>query len=113
MTEERPREALIEQYIDYLTGPSLQSVSQIRAVAGALGVTDRGLRKRIDRLQPLFEARNQVVHELDLLAPGQHGDRRRRKRELNEVEELSHLALDMGQQLVNAVVEILTTSASS
>jgi hypothetical protein len=75
LTSETPRELLIEDYIYDLTGSSLQSAEEVDRAAGALGIDDGGLRKRIKELRPLFVARNQIAHELDLRRPERRGDR--------------------------------------
>lgn len=80
LTSASPRERLIEDYIYELTGSSLQSSEEVQKVAGALGVDDKDLRKKIGELKPLFTARNEISHELDLQSPEKPGDRTRRSR---------------------------------
>jgi hypothetical protein len=104
-----PRTAMIEDYIYDLTGSSLQSAEEVGRVAGALGVDDGSLRKRINGLRSLFVARNEVSHELDLRRPEQPGDRTRRSRPLAATKKLCQEGLDVGQHLVNAVGELLPT----
>jgi hypothetical protein len=107
LTSSNPRQAILDDYVQYLTGSSLQSVNQVELAAGALGLSDPQIRRRIKELRPLFIARNEIVHELDLLDPGRHGDRQRRARTVGEVVSHAHLALDVGQVLINAVVDLL------
>ncbi|MGV9965084.1 hypothetical protein ACWDU3_14280 [Streptomyces olivaceus] len=107
LTSGDPRGALIDDYVCELTGSSLQSAEQIQKVAGALGVTDAKLRKRIGELKPLFVARNEIVHELDLRAPGKPGDRHRRVRSIGKTKEMTHHGLETTQQIINSVAKTL------
>jgi hypothetical protein len=104
------RNALIEDYLYDLTGSSLQSSEQVSRTLGALGIADAVLRSQAEALRPLFIARNQIVHELDLLQPGEPGDRERRARDSVQAIELSHQGLEFAQQVINHVVMSLTTA---
>jgi len=106
-----PRQALIEDYVLDLTGSSLQSVAQLDRALSGLGVLDRNLRRRCKELQPLFEARNEIVHELDLLELDTPGDRHRRTRTMTQSVDLAHLGLEIGQLIINAVGALLESNA--
>ncbi|MGA7671626.1 MAG: hypothetical protein WBW04_14455 [Nitrolancea sp.] len=103
LTSENPRERLIEDYIYELTGSSLQSADEVQKVAGALGIGDANLRKRITKLRELFVARNEISHELDLQRPEQRGDRTRRSRAMKPTKALCHEGLEVAQLMVNEV----------
>jgi len=103
LTSASPRERLIEDYIYELTGSSLQSSEEVQKVAGALGVDDKDLRKKIGELKPLFTARNEISHELDLQSPEKPGDRTRRSRPINQTKDICYSAFEVGQLIVNAV----------
>ncbi len=107
LTSVDPRGALIEDYIYELTGSSLQSTEQVQKAAGSLGVNDAKIRKRINELKPLFVARNEIVHELDLKAPERPGDRHRRIRSITRTKEMAHHGLETAQQIINAVAKAL------
>ncbi|MEU5368217.1 hypothetical protein ABZ362_04345 [Streptomyces sp. NPDC005951] len=107
LTSGDPRGALIDDYVYELTGSSLQSTEQVQKVAGALGVTDANLRKRIGELKPLFVARNEIVHELDLKAPEKSGDRHRRMRSIGKTKDMAHHGLETAQQIINSVAKAL------
>jgi hypothetical protein len=107
ITSHDPRSAVIDDYVRELTGPSLQSVDQVQTIVGALGIVDSHIRKEIRELQPLFEARNQIVHEFDLIAPRSNDARVRRERTLSVAIDLAVSGLDIVQRIINAVVEIL------
>lgn len=102
-----PRGALVEDYVYELTGASLQSVEQVDRVLGALGIAEPRVRQSSRDLKPLFVARNQIVHELDLVQPAVIGDRHRRTRSMEEAKTLAHLGLETSQQIINAVGRVL------
>lgn len=92
---ETPKQFLLGLYEKELTSGSLQSVEKVKEVAVALGVLDDGLVKRLQpgkELDLAFKARNQVVHELDLLHPSETtdlvGSKPRRVRTMPKVQEM-------------------------
>lgn len=106
-----PRAALVSSYVEELTGSSLQSVDQIRETAAALGLSnsnDRELYRLIGEFRALVVARNQIAHELDLVRPTRPGDRSRRGRTIETSTALAHRSLEVGQRIINAVVEALS-----
>lgn len=103
LTASNPRDKLIEDYIYDLTGSSLQSAEEVQRVAGALGIDDKDLRKRIGGLRNLFVARNEVSHELDLQRPEKQGDRSRRTRRMKKTVNMCHEGLEVAQLIVNNV----------
>jgi hypothetical protein len=102
-----PRQALIEGYIGFLTAPSLQSAEQVGNVISALGIDRPDLRRRVNALRPLFVARNQIAHELDLQRPERPSDKHRRTRRIHESRRLAHEGLEVGQLIINEVVSLL------
>jgi hypothetical protein len=107
LTSASPRDRLIEDYIYDLTGSSLQSAEEVQRIAGALGIEDQDLRKRIGRLKRLFVARNEISHELDLQRPERQGDRTRRSRAMGPTKDLCHEGLEVGQLIINGVGALL------
>lgn len=107
LTSPDPRGRLIEDYVYELTGSSLQSAEEVQKTAGALGIEDEALRRRINSLRPIFVARNEISHELDLQRPGRSGDRTRRTRRIEPTKALCQEGLEVGQLIVNAVGELL------
>jgi hypothetical protein len=99
-----PRQALVQQFIQDLTGGSLQSSAQLQTVCGALGVTDPDLRREADDLNVVFRARNQIIHELDLAAEGWF---KRRQRAMRHMVEMANDALAVAQGIINSVCENL------
>jgi hypothetical protein len=90
----------------HLTGSSLQSADEVQKVAGALGIDDKDLRKRVEALKPLFVARNEISHELDLQSPEKADDRTRRSRGMGKTVTICNMGFD-------AVSELSTPSARS
>ncbi|MFE6946536.1 hypothetical protein [Streptomyces chartreusis] len=82
-----PRAALIDLYVEDLTGRSIQGGADLIRCRNALGLQkDPALADRILRgHQPFFNARHEVVHELDLIDPAGRGSRGRRHRDLAAV----------------------------
>jgi len=107
------RDALIESYVTHLTGDSLQSVEQLEKTLTALGVTDTAIRKDIAGLRPLFQARNEIVHELDLKHTTKPYERGRRVRRLAEVAVLCNLGLQLTQRILNAVASSVRSARES
>ena len=115
---DRPRTVLERQYLESLTGGSLQSSDSVRRVAKALGVDEPSFFKRIDpdkslrALNQMFVARNEMIHELDLRDPmkatrGALGHRRV-TREVGKTRTWAVEALSVAQFVVNDVNSRLT-----
>jgi hypothetical protein len=107
LTSSDPRGRLIEDYIYNLTGSSLQSAEEVQLAAGALGIDDGELRKRISALRPLFVMRNEISHELDLQRLEKQGDRSRRTRSMPPTIHQCHEGFEVGQLILNAVCDLL------
>lgn len=81
-----PRTALIELYVTDLTGPSIGGAEDLIKVRKALGLTSDQLTDDVlKHHQPFFDARHEVVHELDLIDPSGKGSRDRRHRDIEAV----------------------------
>ncbi|WP_329324597.1 hypothetical protein [Streptomyces luteogriseus] len=82
-----PRAALIELYVSDLTGPSIQSAKDLARCRDALGLQkDPALTTAIlEAHQPFFNARHEVVHELDIVDAAGKGTRGRRHRDIAAV----------------------------
>lgn len=81
VTSVDPRGALIDLYVQDLTGTSVQSWKDLKRVREALGLAEAHLEDAVlEMYEPFFVARQQVVHELDLVDPSGKGSRGRRGR---------------------------------
>lgn len=93
---------LAERYVYDLTGSSLQSASQLFAAANALGLDpmkDVKLDKK--KLKPVFDARNKIVHELDIDFSGARRNRVQRK--VEDMVNMSNHLLNAAQRFVELV----------
>ena len=99
---ESPRQLIIDDFVDELTGSSIQSVTAIHRIATVLGIPQKHtVRSAITALRPSFEARNQVSHELDLQVPLGLGDRQKRTRTMTRTIPLIHALLQVPQSIIN------------
>jgi len=97
-------EAVIDLYIDHLTGGSLQSSGELQRTAKALALT----RTKIDQgvLKPIFEIRNKIIHELDIHL---EGDRRKRHhRGLEDMKRISKILLELAEAILQEVDDKLS-----
>lgn len=91
-----PRAALIDLYVQDLTGPSIQTEKDLARCRDALGITGTGLGDDdLEEHQDFFNARHQVVHELDLVDPSGKGTRSRRHRDITAVGQQCDRALQL------------------
>lgn len=73
---------LVEEYIQQLTGSSLQSVGQITMALSALGLGDeKDLYIAAKQQRKLFEVRHQIAHELDMTQASARGKGKRSRHE--------------------------------
>ncbi|MFB4303852.1 hypothetical protein [Actinomadura sp. NTSP31] len=102
-----PRAALIELYVADLTAASIQGAKDLIAVRKALGVRGEQVSDQVLKdQQPFFNARQEVVHELDLVDPSGKGTRSRRHRDIEAV------GAQCGQVLL-LVSEFVTLTATA
>lgn len=102
----RPEAVLLDAYVQSLTGSSLQSREQVRNSLTALGLTDKGLLRDAVTLDPLFKARNEIAHEMDMTPTAlqrTQGARTRRERSLQVYEDICHSGLNYCQRVLNAL----------
>ncbi len=93
----------IEEYIGELTGGSLQSAAELSRATGALALAS----VKIDHsaLQPIFDVRNKIIHELDI---NLEGDRRKRNhRALTTMKDHANKLLELAEQILREVDEKL------
>lgn len=92
-----PRIALIKLYVNDLTGQSIQGATDLARCRNALGLQkDPNLEQDVlDAHQPFFNARHEVVHELDIVDAAGKGTRSRRHRDITTVGEQCNGALQL------------------
>jgi len=96
-----PQARLIEDYVQELTGSSLQSSDQVIKATRALGLTSDEVKIDAQELQRIFEVRHQIVHELDVKLDARTRNRNIRKRD--EMEFWSRVLLELGKDIISAV----------
>lgn len=95
------RDQLLQRYIEYLTGPSLQSAEELSRAAAALGLNPSQVGIDKKELKPIFDARNQIIHELDIDLT--RANRTRRSRQKKKVLDDARKLIAIGEGLVSSV----------
>jgi len=92
---------IIEEYINYLTKGSLQSSEELSRVAKAFALPPKEVIIDHIKLRPIFEARNKIIHELDinLNAPR----RRRNLRAQITMKNYTETLIEIAQSILRAV----------
>ena len=101
---------LTEEYIQDLTGSSLQSGEELIRAAKALGLDPQHLNLKPAELKPIFEIRNKIIHELDIDL-----DATRRKRNLRAMDIMNSHAdtlLAVGERFLKGVREKLAKTSA-
>ena len=66
LTQTSPRDRLIEILVADLTSQSLQSKNQLLSAGAFFDIESKSITGDPDRLDRIFTARNQIVHEMDI-----------------------------------------------
>jgi hypothetical protein len=109
-----PRGALIDLYVQDLTGPSIQGADDLKRCRDALGLTgDRLTDEVLKSHQDFFDARHEVVHELDLVDPSGKGSRGRRHRDIAAVGQQCDRALHLVYDFIKPTAHAVKASGSN
>lgn len=94
IASEEPRNTMISNLIEFLCGSSLQSKEQLLRVASFFNIPSARLAVNFNLLDQIFEARNQVAHEMDIdfTHTGRNRRPRRHDRIITFVNEIFRLA---------------------
>jgi hypothetical protein len=89
-----PRDVLVEELIDELVSQSLQSKEALLRAASYFDIASHVLCEDMVLLQKIFEARNQMAHEMDMEFGQQNRSRKQRRKEdmIDFTEELLRIA---------------------
>lgn len=104
LASHKPGDDLVDAYVTSLTGSSLQSRFQVTNSLSALGFhdpTDKDLFRDAATLDPLFKARNQIAHEMDMTPAAlqrRRGARTRRERSIDTYIDLCYVGLNYMQR---------------
>jgi predicted GTPase len=66
LVDHHPRKSLIQELVMDLTSSSLQSKEELLKVASYFNIPSLELTNDFDLLSTIFDARNQIVHEMDI-----------------------------------------------
>jgi hypothetical protein len=66
LVDRDPRSRLLARLVDDLTSGSLQSADEVMRMASYFDIPSRDLVQDVPLLQRIFNARNQIVHEMDV-----------------------------------------------
>jgi len=103
LTAPNPRRALMQRQMDDLLADSLQSREQLSKVAAAFNITTTDI-PGFASLQQAFQARNQIVHEMDI---DFNGNRGRRQRKQADMESQTAIVLGVATSFLKKVDEKL------
>ncbi len=98
-----PQDRLIADYTTELTGTSLQSAQQLVKAAKALGLDPTQIGIAPNDLQPIFDVRNKIIHELDVNLERTSARRNRNSRRREDMDLWSRRLLDIAEALVVGV----------
>jgi len=104
LTASNPRVSLLEKVVADLVADSLQSVAQLSKVAAAFNIKSSELGD-MKALKEAFEARNQIIHEMDI---NFGTNRSRRPRKKSDMERLTKTVLDAAAGLLKKVDNTLS-----
>jgi hypothetical protein len=96
-------DVLIDEYVLFLTGSSLQSANELDKAAKALDVDVTDLKQERNEIKDAFDIRNKIIHELDVRFGAGQGQRKRNSRRKNDLEAKANLLLDVGESFITAV----------
>ena len=96
-----PARHIQEQLVTELTRPSLQSKDQILKVAAHFAIPAAEISDDLKKLKEVFDARNQIAHEMDILL-GQTNRSRRQRRE-EDMKKYAAFVLDTALAFYTAV----------
>jgi hypothetical protein len=95
LAADSPQRALIDVYVNDLTKGSLQSVEQLHTVTAALGVDSSVIDGKT--LEPVFRARNAIVHELDINFGSPRGNRT--SRTMQDMVDFTNRLLELAERI--------------
>ncbi len=98
-----PQDRLLEEYVEHLTGASLQSTDQLFKTVKALGIEIKTLAENKPKLKTIFGARNDIIHEFDVKFTGKRGHPQRRRRARADIEDYTGLLLSLAHQAIQEV----------
>lgn len=111
LIDQAPRNIFLKEYIEDMTGESLQSIEELRRVSAASGLDTKKIfnEKKMNTIKDAFITRNQIIHEMDIniseSASRTTGYRTRRQRKAPTVENHTKSILNLAEELFTAYKE--------
>lgn len=105
LIDNKPRDIFLSEYVESMTEDSLQSANELIKVSRASGLDYKKIfsSPRINSLNNAFEARNQIIHEMDINIqdgePRSTGYRTRRQRIAKNMETHTKTILKLAEEL--------------
>lgn len=96
---------VIEEYVQNLTGGSLQSVEELIKAVNALGINQGQIGIDRNKLKLIFDIRNRIIHELDINFEAER--RNRNSRTVNDMVDRTNLLLQLSEKILEAVYDKL------
>ncbi len=94
LADDAPKNVMLEALVDHLRASSLQSKNELLKVAAYFNIPSAELCSDLKLLQDIFEARNQIAHEMDIDFTQSNRSRRPRAKQkmIDYVNELFRIA---------------------
>jgi hypothetical protein len=108
LIDRNPREVFLKEYVESMTGESLQSVEELCRVSDASGLDTKSIfsSEKRNLLKDVFTVRNQIIHEMDITVTAdpskKTGYRTRRQRRAEVLEKHTRTILDLAQEIFSA-----------
>jgi hypothetical protein len=105
LIDRNPRDIFLADYVESMTGESLQSVEELCKVSEASGLDTKTIFDGTKRnlLKDAFTVRNQIIHEMDITVSVESaktsGHRTRRQRRADIMEKHTEAILDLAHEL--------------
>lgn len=103
LASSHPQSKLLNEYVYYLIGTSLQSVEQLFKAYKALGIETKFIVDNKAKLVTIFDVRNKIIHELDINLAGQRGHRARNSRRRPDLEGYTNLLIEVANKAIDLV----------
>lgn len=105
LIDNSPRDIFLNEYIQSMTGNSLQSVNELEKISNASGLNTKKIFNNVKRnqIRDAFIARNQIIHEMDINIDNSQSKtstyRTRRKRVTTQMEKYTKIILRLAEEI--------------
>lgn len=101
LSDPNPHKVLIKSLVDELTSDSMQSVDQILRAAAHFDIPSNKLVHNPKDIRPIFVARNEITHEMDI--DFEQRNRNRRQRKSSEMLDMTNVMLGLSYKILHEV----------